>query len=101
MSLSFSADSNLVAVGAYICGNDGPGYVNIYGVDEPTLSFTQFGDSLVGDKDGDRFGWSLVFFQIQVSCQLERTNPVTMVKDILMSTDFIFKCHSSYNLTIH
>ena len=35
LSLSFSPDSNLLAVGAYQRGNDGPpGYVNIYFVDE-------------------------------------------------------------------
>jgi len=58
-SLSFSSDSKLLAIGASQFG--GPGYVIIYRINEDASTFTQFGDTLVGDDDGDRFGMSLSF----------------------------------------
>ena len=60
-SLSFSPNVNFLAVGAYQRGNGGPGYVNVYRVDEAASTFTQLGDTLVGDKDEDEFGTELSF----------------------------------------
>eukprot|EP00581_Thalassiosira_minuscula_P007694 CAMPEP_0183710992 /NCGR_PEP_ID=MMETSP0737-20130205/6592_1 /TAXON_ID=385413 /ORGANISM="Thalassiosira miniscula, Strain CCMP1093" /LENGTH=1164 /DNA_ID=CAMNT_0025939383 /DNA_START=60 /DNA_END=3554 /DNA_ORIENTATION=+ len=61
ISISFSPDSNLLAIGAYQWGNDGPGYVKIYRWENSTNSFTKFVNKLEGSRDGDRFGISLSF----------------------------------------
>jgi len=60
VSLSFSSDSNLLAIGAFQW-DQAPGYVNVYRLDEDTSSFMQFGETLEGKRDFDRFGQSVSF----------------------------------------
>ena len=59
-ALSFSPDSSLLAIRSYQSGNNGTEYVNVYRVDKFTSAFTKLGGSLLGDKDGDTFGRSLI-----------------------------------------
>jgi len=57
-SVSLSAKGNIMAVGAP-ANKNGPGCVKVFVRDNNSFNYTQLGESLIGEADGDNFGHSV------------------------------------------